>query len=51
MDDDEIFFLIFLLSQYQFNELLEQIKVVITKEDTIFKEAITPKEKLAVCLR
>ncbi|PNF19724.1 hypothetical protein B7P43_G14778 [Cryptotermes secundus] len=51
MDDDEKFFQYFRLSQYQFNELLEKIKVMITKEDMVFKEAITPKEKLAVCLR
>jgi hypothetical protein len=48
--DDEKVFQYFRLSQYQFSEL-EKIKVVITKKDTVFKEAIGPKEKLAVCLR
>jgi hypothetical protein len=51
MDDEENSFQYFRLSHYQFNELLEKFKVVITKKDTVFKEAIGPKEKLAVCLR
>jgi hypothetical protein len=36
MDDEEKFFQYFRLSPYKFNELLEKIKVVITKEDTVF---------------
>jgi hypothetical protein len=51
MEDKEKFFQYFRLSQYEFNELLEKIEVVITKDYTVFNEAITPKEKLAVCLR
>ena len=51
MDDEDKFFQYFRLSQYQFNQLLHKIEVVITKQNTSFKEAITPKEKLAVCLR
>ena len=51
MDDEEKFFQYFRLSQYQFNELLQKIEVVISKRNSSFKEAITLKEILAVCLR
>jgi hypothetical protein len=44
-------FNIFVYFNINLMSCLKKIKVVITKEDAVFKEAVTPKEKLAVCLR
>ncbi|CAG5016043.1 unnamed protein product [Parnassius apollo] len=51
IDDEEKFFLYFRMSRFQFDILLKKIELLITKQDTVFKEALSPKEKLAVCLR
>jgi hypothetical protein len=40
MDDEEKGFPYFRLCQYQFNEQLEKIKAMITKEDEVLKEAL-----------
>jgi hypothetical protein len=45
MDDEETFFKYFRLSQYHFNESLEKIQVVIFKEGTVSKEAVTPNSR------
>ena len=50
-DDEEKFFQYFRMSEYSFNFLLGKIENSLRKKDTTFKEAISPKEKLAVCLR
>ncbi|XP_025420698.1 uncharacterized protein LOC112690816 [Sipha flava] len=39
------------MSKYQFNVLLLKIESNISKQNTHFREAIPPKQKLAVCLR
>jgi len=39
------------MSQYCFNLLLSKIEHDIKKQDTFWRPAITPKERLAVCLR
>jgi len=41
----------FRMSQEQFDHILQLIKDDITKQDTNWKKAITPKERLAICLR
>ncbi|CAH2088857.1 unnamed protein product [Euphydryas editha] len=51
VDDEKKFFIYFRMSRYQFDILLNKIELLITKQDTVFKEALSPKEKLAVCLR
>jgi len=48
LEDEEIYFYkYFRMSQSQFYELLTKIQ----KQNTTFREAISPKEKLMVCLR
>lgn len=48
LEDEEIsFYKYFRMSQSQFYELLTKIQ----KQNTTFREAISPKEKLMVCLR
>jgi len=39
------------MSQSQFYELLTKIQTKIQKQNTTFREAISLKEKLMVCLR
>ena len=51
MDDDSKFHQYFRMSISQFNELLAKLGPSIAKQDTRFRKAITPIEKLAVCLR
>ncbi|CAG9124560.1 unnamed protein product [Plutella xylostella] len=51
IDDEEKNFSYFRMSRYQFDILLNKIELLISKQDTIFKESLSPKEKLAVCLR
>lgn len=50
-DNEEKFLEYFKVSQNQFHTILGKIKQSIKKENTIFKEALRPGEKLAVCLR
>lgn len=50
-DHEEKFFKYFRMSKFQFNELLLKIKITIRKKNTRFRKAISPREKLAVCLR
>ena len=52
LEDEEIsFYKYFRMSQSQFYELLTKIQTKIQKQNTTFREAISPKEKLMVCLR
>lgn len=51
LDDEEIFLKYFRMSRYQLDILLNKIELLITKQDKVFKEALSSKEKLAVCLR
>ena len=39
------------MSTFQFDEILEEIAVLIKKKDTNFRKAITPEEKLCITLR
>lgn len=50
-DYEDKFFKYFRMSKYQFNVLLLKIESNISKQNTHFREAIPPKQKLAVCLR
>jgi hypothetical protein len=50
--DDEIkFYQYFRMSKHQFNYLLQKIEKGLKKKKTTFREAISPVEKLATCLR
>lgn len=51
MDDETKFFQYFRMSKYKFHELLSIIEPVITKQNTTFRESITAKQKLCVCIR
>lgn len=51
VDDEEKFVQYFRMTSFQFNEMLRKIKNNITKKNTNFRESLSPKEKLAVCLR
>lgn len=51
MDDGTKFFEYFRLSEYSFNLLLSKLEVHLKKQDTHWRKAITPRERLAVCLR
>lgn len=51
MDDEEKFLQYFRMPICDFNVLLGKIENSIKKQNTTFKEAIGPREKLAVCLR
>jgi hypothetical protein len=52
LTDDELkFYQYFRMSRYQFNNLLKKVQVDLLKNNTAFREAISPQEKLAVCLR
>lgn len=51
VDDEEKFYMYFRMTSFQFNELLGQIENIITRRNTTFRESLTPREKLAVCLR
>ena len=48
---DDRFFTYFRMSQEQFAEVLRLVKGAITKKTTRWREAISPAERLAVCLR
>ncbi|KAG8269958.1 hypothetical protein J6590_095672 [Homalodisca vitripennis] len=49
--DDEKFRTYFRLNKEQFDEVLDLIDQDIKKEDTTFRESITSRERLAICLR
>lgn len=51
LDDGTKFFEYFRMSQNSFNLLLKKLEVHIAKQNTRWRKAITPKERLAVCLR
>ncbi|KAE9543637.1 hypothetical protein AGLY_002437, partial [Aphis glycines] len=51
VDHEKKFFEYFRMSQYCFNLLLSKIEYDIKKQDTFWRQAITSKERLAVCLR
>ncbi|XP_060858344.1 uncharacterized protein LOC132935747 [Metopolophium dirhodum] len=51
VDHETKFFEYFRMPQYGFNVLLHKIEHDIKKQDTFWREAITPRERLAVCLR
>lgn len=51
VDDEAKFFEYFRMSQNCFNILLHKIEGHLMKQDTHWRKAITPRERLAVCLR
>lgn len=51
VDDERKFFEYFRMSQNCFNILLNKIENYLLKQDTRWRKAITPRERLAVCLR
>lgn len=51
MDDGTKFFEYFRMSEHSFNFLLNKLEVHLKKQDTHWRKAITPRERLAVCLR
>lgn len=51
MDDGTKFFEYFRMSENSFNLLLSKLEIHLKKQDTHWRKAITPKERLAVCLR
>ncbi|GBP87903.1 hypothetical protein EVAR_66382_1 [Eumeta japonica] len=51
VEDEEKFFQYFRMSTYQFNVLLKKIENDIFRRNTNFRECLSSKEKLAVCLR
>jgi len=51
IEDGTKFYQYFRMSEYCFNTLLEKLYVYLKKKDTHWRKAITPKERLAVCLR
>lgn len=51
LEHDEISFYKYIMSQDQFYKLFSKIENQIQKKNTTFQEAITPKEKLIICLR
>jgi len=50
-DDEMKFYRYFRMSNLQFNYLLRKIVKDLKKKTTIFREALSPVEKLATCLR
>jgi hypothetical protein len=49
-DDEKKFYQYFTMSKHHFNYLLQKIEKDL-KKNTTFREAISPAEKLATCLR
>jgi hypothetical protein len=49
--DEMKFYQYFRMSMHQFNYLLQKIEKDLKKKNTTFREAISPVEKLATCLR
>jgi hypothetical protein len=50
-DDETKFFEYFRMSENCFNILLSKIEVHLKHQDTRWRKAVTPRERLAVCLR
>jgi hypothetical protein len=50
-DDEMKFCQYFRLSKHQFNYLLQKIEKDLRKKNTALREAVSPVEKLAACLR
>ena len=50
-DDEMKFYQYFRMSKQQFNYLLQKIEKYFKNRNTTFREAISPEEKLATCLR
>jgi hypothetical protein len=50
-DDEMKFYQYFRMSKHQFNYLLQKTEKDLKKKNTTFREAISPVEKLAACLR
>lgn len=51
IEDGRKFFEYFTMSENCFNKLLSKIEMHLKKQDTCWRKAITPRERLAVCLR
>lgn len=49
--DDTKFFNYFRMSASSFDELLGLVQHDLQKQDTSFRQSISPEEKLAICLR
>jgi hypothetical protein len=50
-DDEMKFYQYFGMSKHQFSYLLQKIEKDLNKKNTTFREAVSPVEKLATCLR
>jgi hypothetical protein len=50
-DDEVTFYQYFSMSKHQFTYLLQKSEKDLKKKNTTFREAISPVEKLATCLR
>jgi hypothetical protein len=50
-DDEMKFYQYFRMSKHLFNYLLEKTEKDLKKKNTAFREAVSPVEKLAACLR
>lgn len=51
VDDGSKFHEYFRMSEHAFNILLSKVEVNLKKQDTKWRKAICPRERLAVCLR
>ena len=51
IDDESKFFNYFRMSMGTFKEILSKTQHQLKRENTPYREAITPREKLAVCIR
>ena len=51
IDEEMKFYKYFRMSIEEFTILLSKIQCNFAEHNTIFREAVTPKEKLALCLR
>ena len=51
VDDEQKFYEYFRMTQYSFHFLLGKIEANIKKQETHWRKPISPRERLAVCLR
>lgn len=51
IDDESKFYEYFRMSLVTFHELLSKVEPYLKKEDTFWRQSISPKQRLAVCLR
>jgi hypothetical protein len=49
--EDETKFYVFRMIIFTFHQLMMKVQEKLKKEDTFWRPSITPKERLAVCLR